>query len=234
MQIPYYICVAVAIYIKAIKETEENKKKKWNFPDYSQCCPLCGAKDCAVRIGFYLRKRVVIYSKVYTDFPIPRWLCQQKGPTKPKHRTFSLLPHFLIPYCQYDLDTLEQTLRYHHQNSASLTQTKDYINEKGKDPDICLENKTIHDFQHIFKAAFSKLNSVADFRQRIGQADYFDSSDPVATVLGLIEGYQSQLKATACMDTSNAEKLALDFFFTFQTACYFERHFLFGTPSQKR
>jgi len=52
-------------YITAAKETYE-------FPDYSEQCPLCEGKNCAVRIGFYIRKKLVSHFKEYYDVPIAR------------------------------------------------------------------------------------------------------------------------------------------------------------------
>jgi len=76
--------------------------------------------------------------------------------------------------------------------------------------------------------------AIPQLKQRIEQADFFQSNDPITTVINFIDSYKSQFLTTANLNTSNIEKLAFDFFFNFQTGCYFDRHFLFGTPSQKR
>jgi len=207
-------------------------KKTYEFPDYSEQCPLCGGKNCAVRIGFYNRKKLVFGFTTYNDVPIPRWLCHQKGSLIPKHRTFSMLPHALIPYHIHDLNLMLETMKYQHQTEVTFEQTKSFISDKGLNTDISLENNQIHDFQQIFTTAFTKLMAISELKQRI-ESD-FKSSDPLKTVLSFIDSYQSPFLTTARLEASNIEKLALDFFFNFQTGCYFDRHFLFGTPSQKR
>ncbi len=209
-------------------------KLTYHFPDYSEHCPLCERKNCAVRIGFYYRKQLVFGFKTYQNVPIARWLCQKKGHRKAKHRTFSLLPSSLIPYHHHDLDLIFETVIYQQQNEGSCEQVKNFISDKGIETDIALENNQIKDFQKMFSHAFSKLMAVPQLKQRIEQTDYFNSSDPIATVLNFIDSYNSPFLTTAYLQTAKIEKLTFDFFFNFQTTCYFDRHFLFGTPSQKR
>jgi len=205
----------------------------WDFPDYRTDCPLCGGKNCAVRIGFYERKKVIIDNKIYENVPIARWLCQRKGYKKSTHKTFSLLPFQLIPYHRHGLNFIFNTVNFHHYNSSSLVQTKDFISVKGVDTDLPLENNQIHNFKHIFSQALLKLTSIAEVKDQISQASYWDSSDPIGTMLQFINDYESRFLATQQLHVSNAEKLALDFLYHFQTGDYFQRHFLFGTPSQK-
>ena len=106
-------------------------QKTYEFPDYSEQCPLCEGKNCAVRIGFYIRKKLVSHFKTYSDVPIPRWLCRKKGPLKPKHRTFSLLPYHLIPYHSNDLNLALDTVNFKSQVGTTFEQTKSYISDKG-------------------------------------------------------------------------------------------------------
>ncbi len=205
----------------------------WDFPDYRTCCPLCGGENCAVRIGFYKRKKVIVEYKIYEDVPIARWLCQRKGPGKPQHKTFSLLPYPLIPYHRHGLNIIVDTVNFHHHNGTTLEQTKAFISSNGVDTDIPLENNQIHDFMKIFSQALLKLTTVAELKQQISQASYWDSSDPIGTMLNFIAGYQTSFSTTQQLHASNAEQLALDFLYHFQTDDYCYRHFLFGTPSQK-
>ena len=199
--------------------------------------PITGnSVPCVVgRIGFYNRKQLVISFIVYSEVPIPRWLCRKKGHQKPEHRTFSLLPYASIPYHSHDSNLISETVKYKQQQSdTTFEHVKSFISDKGIETDIALENNQIKDFLQIFTTAFSKLMAISELKQRIEQADFFDSSDPITTVISFIESYCSRFLTTANLKTSNIEKLAFDFFFTFQTGCYFDRHFPFGTPSQKR
>ena len=217
----------MANYIATAKQT-------YGFPDYSEQCPLCGEKNCAVRIGFYFRKQIVFGFKIYKNVPIARWLCRKKGTQKQKHRNFSLLPSALIPYHSHDLNLIFETVKQIQQQSTTFEQTKSHISDKGIETDIALENNQIKDFQKMFSHAFTKLMAVPQLKQRIEQANYFHSSNPIITVISFINSYKSQFLTTVNLKASNIEKLAFDFFFNFQTTGYFERHFLFGTPSQKR
>lgn len=206
----------------------------WDFPDYGDCCSLCGGNNCAVRIGFYTRKLVVVDNRIYENVPIARWLCQRKGYRKSTHKTFSLLPFQLIPYHRHGLTVIVDTMNFHHHNGFSLVQTKDFISDRGVDSDLPLENNHIHDFRNIFSQALLKLSSIAELKQQISQASYWDSSDLIATMLQFINSYESRLLATRQLHASHTEQLALDFLYHFQSGDYFQRHFLFGTPSQKK
>jgi hypothetical protein len=210
----------------------DTAQKTYNFPNFSDQCSLCGGKNCAVRIGFYIRKKLVICLETYYHVPIPRWLCQKKGPLKPKHRTFSLLPSALIPYHKNDLNLVSQTVKFKQQPPTTFEQTKSYISDNAKQPDIDLENNQIRHFQQLLTNAFSKLMAIPEIKQRINVN--FHSRDPIATVLSFSDSYQSPFLTTSNLNASNIEQLAWDFFYNFQRGCYFERHFLFGTPSQKR
>lgn len=205
----------------------------WDFPDYSACCPLCGGEHCAVRIGFYQRKKVIVDNRSYENIPIARWLCQRKGSKRPKHQTFSLLPYPLIPYHRHGLNIIVDTVNFHHHQGASLEQTKRFISGNGINNDIPLENNQIHDFMKIMAQAYIKLTTLAEFKQQISRGSYWNSSDPIGTMLNVIAGYDSRLLATQQPHASPAEQLAVDFLYHFQTHDYFDRHFLFGTPSQK-
>jgi hypothetical protein len=159
--------------------------------------------------------------------------CRQKGKIKPKHKTFSLLPHMLVPYHQIDINTMHETLRY-QKSGKTLEQTKDHISQMGDQDAPLLENKQIHDFGDIFNQAFDKLNSVPQLKQKLQQTAGFNSSDPVRSVLSFIDNYQCELSVVAGTNDSNIVKLANEFFYHYQSQAYFERYFLFGTPSQHR
>jgi len=200
--------------------------------DYSQRCPLCGGKDCAKRLGVYWRKRVIIGSSVYADFPVVRYICYRKGSLKPQHRTFSVLPHWLAPYHQHGIDTIIETVKCQHQKGNSYAQTKHEISIHGIGKDFPLENQQILDFKQLLKETFHKLCTIPALKRQL--EDCFNSKEPISTVLDFIEQYQTPLTQTYPPHFSNLEKLNLDFFYYYQTTPYFERFFLIGTPSQKR
>jgi hypothetical protein len=124
------------------------------------------------------------------------------------------------------LDTLN------HQNQhpkPSLVHTIDHISALGKDDNIPLEKSQIHHFRTIFEEAFYKIVSIPELKNLISY-----DKDPVESILDISNHYKSQFHTTTSMNASNVQQLAWDFFFNFQTTPFFDRHFLFGTPSQKR
>ena len=107
------------------------------------------------------------------------------------------------------------------------------MSDTGVNDDLSLENNHIHDFMNIVSQSLLKLTSIAELKDQISQASYWDISDPINTMLQFINNYESRFLATQKLHASNAEKLAMDFLYHFQNDHYFQRHFLFGTPSQK-
>lgn len=229
MQIPYDPYCDLETYVEGTNDKE--KRKKWLFPDYKDCCPLCHGKDCPRRHGFYYRRKAHDGIKYYEDIAIVRYLCHQTGPIKPEHRTFSLLPIQLIPYHQNALKVVCETVSYQHKTGATAEQTKRVIATKGRQDYLSLENNQLLDFKKIFVQAFNKLMTLSKLKQQIQQADDYDSSKPIRSMISIIESYNSPFST---IGDSNAEILATDFFANFQTSCYFDRNFLFGSPSQKR
>lgn len=94
MQIPYHIKVSLQEYYELFQSG------KWNIPDYSSNCAICGGSNCATYHGHYERSAIWPDSDFYvTDLPVIRYLCHEKGIKKNcDHVTFSLLPLVLIPY----------------------------------------------------------------------------------------------------------------------------------------
>jgi len=226
MQLKHYIPISIKLYIKQVEDGS------YQYPDYSACCPLCNGVDCPIPLKPYHRKCVIINYITYYNFPIIRLLCCMKGDILPKDRTFSLLPSMLTPYRQSDLKMMHDTLKFSHKTGKTFQQTKLHISNMGIQTDIPLENKQIRDFKTIFSAAFFKLNAVPELKKKIKQIDCFDSSDPIGTVLRFIEHYRSSLSVITSMKTANVEKLAIEYFISFQSGNLIDRYFLFGTPSQ--
>jgi hypothetical protein len=98
MQLPLVFCCDMAEYLQFLKNPS---LKFWSEP-----CPLCGAECCAKCLGVYVRRRVYCPGVVSEDVAIARFVCRRPNRDEPAgtHRTFSLLPIFLIPYVRYSLD----------------------------------------------------------------------------------------------------------------------------------
>ena len=67
-------------------------------------CNICGSEDCYTPIREYYRYAIDLFPFKKDRVPVARFLCNSTG------RTFSLLPHQLIPYCQYTVDAVVGTL----------------------------------------------------------------------------------------------------------------------------
>jgi hypothetical protein len=95
-QIPIKISLLLSDYLEKVQAGN------FSFPDFSVECPICGGKNCAVRIGYYYRWAIDIdlqNNKIQIlRIPSARYLCRGIKKPKHKHKTFSLLPDMLIPY----------------------------------------------------------------------------------------------------------------------------------------
>lgn len=224
IQIINYIAGPVADYLKI-------GKANGPFPDFKAQCPLCGGKNCAVFLGYYYRTQVVIAWIIWYHFPIRRFRCRRKGPHQPTHRTFSLLPHWLVPYYQHGLGMILEAIRLHRQHGNHFTQTKDAFSERGQNTDLPLENQQIRNFIRLLVKAFHQLCAVPELKPQLHQTGCFYPHDPLASVLEFSAHYQSPRSYHPGIP--KAEKLSPDFFYHWQDGDYFPRQFLFGTPSQK-
>lgn len=139
---------------------EKVQAGNFHFPNFSQKCPICHGKDCAVRIGFYFRcsldldsdKKIISLLLV----PIVRFLCKQKQKPKHKHRTFSLLPDTLIPYNRISLDLLMYILQLLIDRAFTIAQTLDQIDALS--PDACMmSEKTLIHILTLFEQTRIKL-----------------------------------------------------------------------------
>ncbi|KPA15033.1 hypothetical protein MHK_004757 [Candidatus Magnetomorum sp. HK-1] len=95
--------------------------KSGNIPDFSECCLICGAKDCATYNGCYPRSVIdPLINFFMDDFSILQYLCHQKGDNPVTHHvTFSLLPWMLIPYHRLPLLFIIFAIKIKLQNKIS-------------------------------------------------------------------------------------------------------------------
>lgn len=87
-----------------------SRRQNGNFLTLKGYCPICGGKDCPVRIGYYYRYYVDIKIGKIILIPIVRYICRRKGKANLKDKTFSLLPYFLIPYHRFTIDSAMQVI----------------------------------------------------------------------------------------------------------------------------
>ena len=87
---------------------EKTEKGLWEFPDFKEKCPICHGENCAVRHGFYSRLIIDIKKGYFFFILIIRYKCRRvlKPKNGLKDKTFSLLPHELIPYFSFTIESL--------------------------------------------------------------------------------------------------------------------------------
>jgi hypothetical protein len=197
-------------------------------------CPLCGAERCAKFLQFYTRATVYFDNAVYQDVPIGRFICCRLNPNVPPetHRTFSLLPHPLVPYSPYALNTtiaLAAALAEHADNAYQTSQTLASA-YKNLNPDPT----TLGRIKGRLVEALRKLQRLPEKFQQIlhqNKSSNSRSLETLADLLTLLVSYHSQV----LIGVSGACGLSYDWFYVFQAALpYMQRDFLVGTPSQKR
>lgn len=88
------------------------KSGRFSFPDYTFCCPICHGEDCCRFHGYYYRQVIDEKGTYYKNFPIARYICRGKGEKSFRHKTFSLFPYKLIPYCKYSIDFIFSVINF--------------------------------------------------------------------------------------------------------------------------
>jgi hypothetical protein len=120
-------------------------------------CPLCGKGGCYRQIKEYYRFAIELFPFKKEKVPIARLLC------KTTLRTFSLLPHQLIPYCQYTLAAMTQTLlRVHEFQQAGY---KGFHHAAGElHPDCDVSPWLVYRWLSIFIIGFRRAHHLLSVR----------------------------------------------------------------------
>ena len=167
-------------------------------------------------------------SVAYFGVLIQRWICRNAVKTRFPHKTFSLLPQMLVPYQRQDISTILETAEF--KNEHTYKQTQQHIQLKA---DQSLESSQINNINKLMEQTFTKINAIDELKSMMTRSEYYNSKKPVSTTIEFIKIYNSRFDSTKQLNTNDAEKLALDFFFHYQNTPYMTRDFLFGTPSHK-
>ena len=158
MQLQYNNVISLTEYYKFVLA------KIWEFPDFSDKCPICGAKKCAVRIGYYYRWVYIFKLKIKLYIPVARYLCRRKNKTKSQwrstHKTFSLLPSQLIPYRMYDLDSMLYIADSSLKRNKSFLDTATDMSTMEEHPAISISTDTIMEYLEIFIQGCTKLKTL--------------------------------------------------------------------------
>jgi hypothetical protein len=155
------------------------------------------------------------------------------------HRTFSLLPHPLVPYSPYALDTtiaLTTALAEHADNAYQTSQTLASAYEN-LNPDPTTLGRLKGRLLEALHKLQSRFAGPEKFQSRLAGLNPNKSSNSrtlatLADFITLLVTYHSP----ACgIGVSGACALSHDWFYVFQVELpYRARDFLVGTPSQKR
>lgn len=230
----------LTIYYHKVNENFCNKKFcKDFFPDYSHRCPICGAKDCAIFIGFYTRWVIDENGNIFENFPIARFLCKGKGKrkwmTKGKRKvsckTFSLLPHKLIPYSKYSISFVINSVIMRVIDNISYDKILNNLADLSKERALNLCSQTICDFKHLILNSCEKLINSGMYTNDI--KINFNTPDIDIRAKSFIEF----AKDFVCNKNKSPIRgpcgLAYDFYLN-SGGFYRNAQFLFGTPSQFR
>jgi hypothetical protein len=140
--------------------------RNWEFPTFSSECPICGGKDCCVRIGYYYRYALSLELGVILNLPIARYLCRRKRKPKLPDRTFSLLPDCLIPYVRPTIPTLMQVIG----NKLVKNKTDiDIVSEfyhRIYDTSLNITAATISTYCELFEQTAQKIKTFLRMREK--------------------------------------------------------------------
>jgi hypothetical protein len=201
-----------------IFEDLSNYKEKvelglWEFPSFKDCCPLCEGSNCPKRIGYYDRGVMDVSGN---DFRIDnaRYLCNRKGPKNPIHRTFSLLPHQLIPYLPYTVELTFKVISFWLEGH-SIYDVLEYASSLGVDEPLELSTSTLYVLKAVVEKAFDKV---------VMQGEYeIEAEEALEGFIDVCKGFHRRLNGR---DSVGPLAISIDYY------CRSGGCFLFGTPSQ--
>lgn len=193
-----------------------------NFMDH---CPLCGGRNCPQFIGYYYRQVIDEDGRYYKDFPIARYKCRSKG------KTFSLLPHQLIPYTRHSIPFIIKTLKLRHKEGLSIYKLQDYIAGLGWEDILTITANQLFRFKKIVIEAVNKIKAskyYPEFDKKV--MDKITDKQIVCSFIEFAQDFE-------CLKSESSIKgpCGLNYDFYINGGGYFHNaHFLFGTASQFR
>ena len=198
---------------------------------FSECCPLCGGKECAVFIKYYYREVIDEKGTYYKNFPIARYLCRRKGHKSiTHHKTFSLLPYQLIPYSKYSIQFIIKTLEARHIKGLSIYKLQEYLDTFSKTT-ITIGAEHLIGFKRLIKNAIDKI-MMSQYYQ-----EFEAKVRGEGTEQGLLRSFLEFIQTFECFKIKPSIRgpCALGYDYYLQGGGYFSNaYFLFGTPSQFR
>lgn len=151
IQISYNFSISLTKYYVKVNRGE------YEFPDFSDYCPICSRENCARFLGLYYRPVVSKEGIYYKDFPISRYKCKKKGNKKIKDITFSLLPHELIPYVKYSICFIFRILNDIYVNNMSEKVALDITSRFCDEEVLCISPATVYNFKCCILKGIDRL-----------------------------------------------------------------------------
>jgi hypothetical protein len=166
--------------------------------------------------------------KAVSDFPIARYICQERGKRKVKAATFSLLPTQAVPYHRFSLSAIFGILTFWKQNNHSVEQTLDHILRKNEGIDPKLHESSLGRMSGLFEEARERLSISGGFCELVKDLSGMGSKERAVRFLERVESYRGRV-----VDCTGPCALEWDYYSS-GGGCFSNAHFLFGTPSQFR
>lgn len=133
------------------------KDNRFDLPDFSHYCPICGAKDCAKFFTFYTREAVDEKGTYFKALPIARFKCCGKGRKMVFHNTFSLLPYQLIPYSKYSISFVMKIIEMLSVGHLAIDKILDNVANFNDREILQLCARKIRDFKKLILLAQEKI-----------------------------------------------------------------------------
>ena len=218
-------------YYKKVKGKKRDIFLILDLPfDFYSICPICQGIDCAQFIGYYERPVIDENGTYYKAFPLARFLCNRKG-SKPliNHKTFSLLPHQLVPYSKYSIAFILKTLKSHYVDGQSIMEIQDYLsrfNEEGIYLDLAASS--MNRFKKLMLEVINKLLSSAYYQDVEKLFQKSCNKNRIKVFIKFAEAFY-------CCKTNPRIRgpCALSYDFYLKGGGWLQNsYFLFGTPSQ--
>ena len=118
---------------------------------------MCGCRLCRAPGLVFPTGVVDGEGAVYERFPVPRFLCQRKGPRQARDRTFSVLPTELVPRRRFALPLMLWVLELRLLRQRSVQQVLDALATLSADsrgvllPDEVLVYRILHLFSRVYE-----------------------------------------------------------------------------------
>jgi hypothetical protein len=140
----------------------KTEKSIWKFPDFSEKCPICHGKDCVVKHGFYKRLIIDLKKGYFFNILIIRYKCRRvlKPKNNIKDRTFSLLPHELIPYLSLTINSLMIIVINSCVSKKTIKEIQRLVEDSQIDEDRIynIDIRHIKEYILLFRETYFKLN----------------------------------------------------------------------------